>query len=153
MEDLLHIISQSEEIAWIQLIRNEEKILNNINCDKNGRLQFYILETNGKIKKRIQTREEKIFVLANDGLSGDSVIHEMTLNQVPPYENSPFICLFLLTWIVKQSVSVFTGCECNMLQWKQNCSLHERVLHFPEEVHRVNKFNGSSKMSAPKAVG
>eukprot|EP00253_Pinus_taeda_P023429 PITA_23429 len=81
MEDLLHIISRSEEIAWIQLRRSEKKILNDINCDKNGRLRFHILETNGKIKKRIQTREEKIFVLANDCLAGDSVIHEMTLNQ------------------------------------------------------------------------
>eukprot|EP01018_Ginkgo_biloba_P008826 Gb_17002 [translate_table: standard] len=81
LEDLLYIIAQSEEIAWIQLRRNEKKLLNAINSDKNGRLRFHILDTNGKIKKRIQTREEKIFVLANDSLCGDPLVHDLTLNQ------------------------------------------------------------------------
>lgn len=48
---------------------------------------------------------------------------------------------------------MFTGYKCDMLQWKQNCSLHERVLHISEEVQGVKKCNGSSKMSAPKTLG
>jgi ATP-dependent DNA helicase HFM1/MER3 len=37
---------------------------------------------NGKRKKRIQTREEKLFLLANDCLTGDPLIHDLSLNQV-----------------------------------------------------------------------
>lgn len=63
IEDALHIVCRAEEIAWIQLRRNEKKILNDINTDKEGRLRFHVLGDKGKKKKRIQTREEKIFVL------------------------------------------------------------------------------------------
>lgn len=66
----------------IQLRRNEKKLLNDINTDKDGRLRFHILDDKGKRKKRIQTREEKIFVLANDCLTGDPSIHDLSLTQV-----------------------------------------------------------------------
>ncbi|PWZ28079.1 ATP-dependent DNA helicase MER3 [Zea mays] len=65
----------------IQLRRNDKKILNDINADKDGRLLFHIVMKNGKRKKRVQTREEKIFLLANDCLTGDSLIHDLSLNQ------------------------------------------------------------------------
>ncbi|CAM0873087.1 unnamed protein product [Alopecurus aequalis] len=81
LEDLLHIICQSAEISWIQLRRNEKKTLNNINTDKEGRLRFHVLTENGKKKKRIQTREDKIFVLANDCLTGDPLMHDLSVNQ------------------------------------------------------------------------
>ncbi|XP_042500241.1 DExH-box ATP-dependent RNA helicase DExH17 isoform X2 [Macadamia integrifolia] len=81
LEDALHIICRSEELAWMQLRRNEKKFLNDINADKDGRLRFHILSGNGKRKKRIQTREEKIFVLANECLTGDPSVHDLSLNQ------------------------------------------------------------------------
>ncbi|KAF9624793.1 hypothetical protein IFM89_014081 [Coptis chinensis] len=81
LEDALNIICCSEEIAWIQLRRNEKKLLNDINNDKEGRLRFHILTENGKRKKRIQTREEKIFVLANDCLTGDPLCHDLSFSQ------------------------------------------------------------------------
>ncbi|XP_077253583.1 DNA helicase ROCK-N-ROLLERS isoform X6 [Tasmannia lanceolata] len=80
LEDALRIVCRSEEIAWIQLRRNEKKLLNDINSDKDGRLHFHVSE-NGKRKKRIQTREEKVFVLSNDCLTGDPSIHDLSLNQ------------------------------------------------------------------------
>jgi ATP-dependent DNA helicase HFM1/MER3 len=63
----------------IQLRRNEKKILNDINTDKDGRLLFHIVCGNGKKKKRIQTREEKIFLLANDCLTGEPLVHDLSL--------------------------------------------------------------------------
>nr|CAB3450378.1 unnamed protein product [Digitaria exilis] len=81
------LIWRDEEYAFllqplgIQLRRNEKKILNDINTDKDGRLLFHIVMANGKKKKRIQTREEKIFLLANDCLTGDPQIHDLSLNQ------------------------------------------------------------------------
>ncbi|XP_059449049.1 DExH-box ATP-dependent RNA helicase DExH17 isoform X2 [Corylus avellana] len=81
LEDALHIICRAEEIAWIQLRRNEKKLLNDINTDKDSRLRFHILGDKGKRKKRIQTREEKIFVLANDCLTGDPSVHDLSLTQ------------------------------------------------------------------------
>uniref|UniRef100_K3YZG7 DNA 3'-5' helicase n=1 Tax=Setaria italica TaxID=4555 RepID=K3YZG7_SETIT len=81
LEDLLHIICHSAEITWIQLRRNEKKVLNDINTDKDGRLLFHIVMENGKKKKRVQTREDKIFLLANDCLTGDPLIHDLSLNQ------------------------------------------------------------------------
>ncbi|KAL6899412.1 hypothetical protein ACP4OV_006070 [Aristida adscensionis] len=86
LEDLLHIICHSAEITFmeyqgIQLRRNEKKILNDINADKGGRLLFHIVSENGKKKKRIQTREEKIFLLANDCLTGDPLVHDLSLTQ------------------------------------------------------------------------
>ncbi|KAL0918505.1 hypothetical protein M5K25_010514 [Dendrobium thyrsiflorum] len=81
LEDALRIICVSEEISWIQLRRNEKKLLNDINFDKGARLRFHVFGENGKKKKRIQTREEKIFVLANDCLTGDPSVHDLSLNQ------------------------------------------------------------------------
>ncbi|XP_062106898.1 DExH-box ATP-dependent RNA helicase DExH17 isoform X3 [Humulus lupulus] len=81
LEDALHVICRAEEISWIQLRRNEKKLLNDINTDKEGRLRFHILIDNGRRKKRIQTREEKIFVLVNDCLTGDPLIHDLSLTQ------------------------------------------------------------------------
>ncbi|KAL5793217.1 hypothetical protein ACOSP7_001811 [Xanthoceras sorbifolium] len=81
LEDALHVICHAEEISWIQLRRNEKKILNDINSDRNGRLRFHINGDKGKRKKRIQTREEKIFVLANDCLTGDPSVHDLSLTQ------------------------------------------------------------------------
>ncbi|KAK0588998.1 hypothetical protein LWI29_008290 [Acer saccharum] len=81
LEDALHVICHAEEISWIQLRRNEKRILNDINADKNGRLRFHINGDKGKRKKRIQTREEKIFVLANDCLTGDPSVHDLSLTQ------------------------------------------------------------------------
>ncbi|KAK9119762.1 hypothetical protein Scep_017855 [Stephania cephalantha] len=81
LEDALHTICRSEEIAWIQLRRNEKKLLNDINIDKEGRLRFHILNETGKRKKRIQTREEKIFILTNDSLTGDPSCHDLSLTQ------------------------------------------------------------------------
>ncbi|KAL1314782.1 hypothetical protein HN51_041606 [Arachis hypogaea] len=81
LEDALHVICSAEEIAWIQLRRNEKKLLNEINADKDGRLRFHILGDRGKKKKRIQTREEKIFILANDCLTGDPSVHDLSLIQ------------------------------------------------------------------------
>ncbi|KAI3981466.1 hypothetical protein MKX01_007393 [Papaver californicum] len=81
LEDALHVVCRSEEISWIQLRRNEKKILNDINTDKEGRLRFHILGENGKRKKRIQSREEKIFLLANDCLTGDPSCHDLSLSQ------------------------------------------------------------------------
>lgn len=106
IEDALHIVCRAEEIScmymfngfyvikyfhgadffsWnegIQLRRNEKKLLNDINTDKGGRLRFHILGDKGKIKKRIQTREEKLFILANDCLTGDPLAHDLSLMQV-----------------------------------------------------------------------
>ena len=66
----------------IQLRRNEKKFLNDINTDKDGRLRFHILGDKGKRKRRIQTSEEKIFVLTNDCLTGDPFVHDLSLTQV-----------------------------------------------------------------------
>ncbi|XP_068485342.1 DExH-box ATP-dependent RNA helicase DExH17 isoform X5 [Phaseolus vulgaris] len=81
LENALHVVCSAEEIAWIQLRRNEKKLLNEINADKDGRLRFHILGDKGKKKKRIQTREEKIFILANDCLTGDPSVHDLSLIQ------------------------------------------------------------------------
>lgn len=70
------------EYVGIQLRRNEKKLLNDINADKDSRLRFHITGDNGKRKKRIQTKEEKLFVLANDCLTGDPLVHDLTMTQV-----------------------------------------------------------------------
>ncbi|KAJ7014088.1 DExH-box ATP-dependent RNA helicase DExH17 isoform X3 [Populus alba x Populus x berolinensis] len=81
LEDALNVICHAEEIAWIQLRRNEKKLLNDINIDKDCRIRFHINGDKQKRKKRIQTREEKIFVLANDCLTGDPSVHDLSLTQ------------------------------------------------------------------------
>ncbi|PHT57407.1 ATP-dependent DNA helicase MER3 -like protein [Capsicum baccatum] len=81
IEDALQMVCRAEELGWIQLRRNEKKLLNGINIDKDNRLRFHILGDKAKRKKRVQTREEKIFVLANDCLTGDPFIHDLSLSQ------------------------------------------------------------------------
>ncbi|KAJ7970807.1 DExH-box ATP-dependent RNA helicase [Quillaja saponaria] len=81
LEDAIHVVCRAEEIAWIQLRRNEKKLLNDINADKDARLRYHILGDKGKRKKRIQTREEKIFILVNDCLTGDPSVHDLSLIQ------------------------------------------------------------------------
>ncbi|XP_047315247.1 DExH-box ATP-dependent RNA helicase DExH17 isoform X2 [Impatiens glandulifera] len=81
LEDVLHIICQAEEISWIQLRRNEKKVLNDINWDKEDRLRFHVLGDKGKKKRRIQTRQEKIFVLINDCLTGDPSLRDLSMTQ------------------------------------------------------------------------
>ncbi|RXH89396.1 hypothetical protein DVH24_031753 [Malus domestica] len=66
----------------LHLRRSEKKLLNDINADKDGRLRFHVLGDKGKRQKRIQTREEKTFVLANDCLTGDPSVHDLSLTQV-----------------------------------------------------------------------
>ncbi|KAJ3703908.1 hypothetical protein LUZ61_007613 [Rhynchospora tenuis] len=81
LEDVLRVICSSAELSWIQLRRNEKKLLNDIHTDKDGKLRFHVLGENGKRKKRIMTREEKMFVLANDCLTGDPLIQDLSLSQ------------------------------------------------------------------------
>ncbi|KAL4581591.1 hypothetical protein LXL04_006114 [Taraxacum kok-saghyz] len=81
IEDALNIVCRAEETSWIQLRRNEKKLLNDINNDKDGRLRFHVLGDKGKKKKRIQTREEKLFILANDCLTGDPLAHDLSFTQ------------------------------------------------------------------------
>ncbi|KAK3410213.1 hypothetical protein EUGRSUZ_J02227 [Eucalyptus grandis] len=81
LEDALHVICHAEELSWIQLRRNEKKLLNDINADKDGRLRFHITGDKGKPKKRIQSREEKIFILTNDFLTGDPLVHDLSMTQ------------------------------------------------------------------------
>ncbi|PHT29246.1 ATP-dependent DNA helicase MER3 -like protein [Capsicum baccatum] len=81
IEDALQMVCRAEELGWIQLRRNEKKLLNGINIDKDNRLRFHILGDKAKRKMRVQTREEKIFVLANDCLTGDPFIHDLSLSQ------------------------------------------------------------------------
>ncbi|XP_013615931.1 PREDICTED: ATP-dependent DNA helicase MER3 homolog isoform X3 [Brassica oleracea var. oleracea] len=81
LDEALQIVCRAEEISWIQLRRNEKKTLNDVNADKEGRLRFHINDNKGKRKKRIQTREEKLFVLANDWLTGDPSVHDLSMTQ------------------------------------------------------------------------
>lgn len=66
----------------IKLRRAEKKLLNDINGDASGRLRFHVTSPNGKIKKRIQTVEEKIFILTNDALSGEPSTLDFSMSQV-----------------------------------------------------------------------
>lgn len=99
------------DVCWknegIQLRRNEKKILNDLNTDKNGRLRFHINDDKGKRKKRIQTREEKIFVLTNDCLTGDPSIHDLSMTQVP-----------LLKYFFQQPLSKYFNIFSNYLYQK-----------------------------------
>ncbi|MCO5575659.1 hypothetical protein L7F22_029463 [Adiantum nelumboides] len=81
MEDLLHILTQAQELKWIKLRRTEKKLLNDINSDIPGRLRFHVVSPNGKVKKRIQTAEEKIFILTNDAMSGEPSPLDFTMSQ------------------------------------------------------------------------
>ncbi|KAJ1685936.1 hypothetical protein LUZ63_017326 [Rhynchospora breviuscula] len=81
LEDVLRVVCSSAELSWIQLRRNEKKLLNDVHTDKEGKLRFHVLGENGKRKKRIMTREEKMFVLSNDCLTGDPLIQDLSLSQ------------------------------------------------------------------------
>ncbi|EFJ14665.1 hypothetical protein SELMODRAFT_119598 [Selaginella moellendorffii] len=81
VEDMIYTLAKSQELSWIQLRRNEKKLLNDINGDTTGKIKYHVLGVNGKIKKRIQSREEKIFLLINDALSGDPSTLDFTMSQ------------------------------------------------------------------------
>jgi len=99
----------------IQLRRKDKKILNDINADKDGRLLFHIVTENGKRKKRVQTREEKIFLLANDCLTGDPLIHDLSLNQVVCLSSCKHPLIFSPTMLTE--VDSHAGNKFNMLKW------------------------------------
>ncbi|GJZ62072.1 hypothetical protein Tco_0618209 [Tanacetum coccineum] len=63
------------------LRRNEKQLLNDINYDQDGRLRFHVLGDKGKNTKRVHTREDKLFIMANDCLTGDPLAHDLTLTQ------------------------------------------------------------------------
>lgn len=104
------------EFQGIQLRRNEKKTLNDINSDKEGRLRFHVIAGNGKKKKRIQTREEKIFLLANDCLTGDPLIHDLSLNQVVCLSSLKHV-LILLPILLTFFELLHAGNKFNMLKW------------------------------------
>ncbi|KAK9943680.1 hypothetical protein M0R45_009281 [Rubus argutus] len=62
LEDAFHVICRAEEIAWLQIRRNEKKLLNYINAYKD--------------EKKIY-----IFFWANDCLTGDPSVHDLSLTQ------------------------------------------------------------------------
>lgn len=101
----------------IQLRRNEKKLLNDINNDKNGRLRFHVLSDKGKPKKRIQSREEKIFVLTNDCLTGDPSVHDLSMTQVRLitmfYSTIPYFISNFISFLQFNAV----GYEFYMLEW------------------------------------
>ncbi|KAE8696936.1 ATP-dependent DNA helicase MER3-like protein [Hibiscus syriacus] len=81
-----HQMIQTDQDGFVlkpqgMLRRNEKKLLNDINGDKDGRLRFHVSGDKGKRKKRIQTREEKIFFLANDCLTGNPLVHDLSMSQ------------------------------------------------------------------------
>lgn len=70
-------------LTGIKLRRSEKRALNEVNCDRSGRIKYHVLDAAKKIKRRIQTDKEKIVVLVNDGLSGEpTIVSDFTLSQV-----------------------------------------------------------------------
>eukprot|EP00850_Spirogloea_muscicola_P019803 SM000199S05430 [mRNA] locus=s199:136670:144105:- [translate_table: standard] len=65
----------------IRLRRTEKKVLNDINNEAGSRIKYRVLAPNGKPKRRIQTANEKIFVLINDVLSGEPSNLDFTMTQ------------------------------------------------------------------------
>lgn len=108
-------------LEGIQLRRNEKKLLSDTNTDKDGKLRFHILGEKGKRKKRIQTREEKIFVLANDCLTGDPSLHDLSMNQVSPTLVAVEYVFSLIQSTLCSADNEFvchvTGHELYMLKW------------------------------------
>lgn len=88
------------ENVGIQLRRNEKKLLNDINNDKDGRLRFHVLDDKGKRKKRIQSREEKIFILVNDCLTGDPVVRDLSMTQVSMPPQIAYTCFHILRFSI-----------------------------------------------------
>lgn len=61
-----------------------------MNGDMSGRVRFHVNGSNGKLKKRIQTDAEKIFILINDVLSGEpSITDSFSMNQVHAFQHNP----------------------------------------------------------------
>jgi ATP-dependent DNA helicase HFM1/MER3 len=61
-----------------------------VNGDMSGRVRFHVNSSNGKLKKRIQTDAEKIFILINDVLSGEpSITDSFSMNQVHAFQHNP----------------------------------------------------------------
>ncbi|KAG0617455.1 hypothetical protein M758_5G190600 [Ceratodon purpureus] len=81
MEELILVLANAEELSWIKLRRDEKKRLNDINADMSGRIRYHVNTPNGKLKKRIQSDAEKIFVLVNDALSGEPSMTDFTMSQ------------------------------------------------------------------------
>ncbi|CAM6091547.1 unnamed protein product [Calypogeia fissa] len=81
MAELLRALAKAQELSWIQLRRHEKKLLNAINQDTSGRIKFHVLGPNGKTKKRIQTYDEKIYLLVNDVLSDEPSSIDFTMTQ------------------------------------------------------------------------
>eukprot|EP00850_Spirogloea_muscicola_P003151 SM000012S25413 [mRNA] locus=s12:910080:915978:- [translate_table: standard] len=81
IEDLLQVLAAAEELSWIRLRRTEKKVLNDINNEAGSRIKYHVLAPNGKLKKRIQTAKEKIFLLINDVLSGEPSNLDFTMTQ------------------------------------------------------------------------
>lgn len=136
----------------IQLRRNEKKLLNDVNNDKDGRLRFHILGEKGKKKKRIQTREEKIFILANDCLTGDPLIHDLSLSQVHFLERKWFLNHIMLERSHYNRYSC-TGHEFYLLKWMQNCQMHERIFCIQKELQRNIQLNASCKIFVSETLG
>eukprot|EP00850_Spirogloea_muscicola_P022734 SM000309S11869 [mRNA] locus=s309:40999:48383:+ [translate_table: standard] len=65
----------------IRLRRTEKKVLNDVNNEAGSRIKYRVLAPNGKLKKRIQTAKDKIFVLINDVLSGEPSNLDFTMTQ------------------------------------------------------------------------
>lgn len=68
-------------MTGIKLRRDEKKRLNDINNDKSGRIRFHV-NLDGKVKKRIQSDAEKIFILVNDALSCEPSLLDFSMSQV-----------------------------------------------------------------------
>nr|XP_024376302.1 DExH-box ATP-dependent RNA helicase DExH17-like isoform X8 [Physcomitrium patens] len=81
IEELLHVLANAAELSWIKLRRDEKKRLNDINGDISGRIRYHVNNSNGKLKKRIQSGAEKIFILVNDALSGEPSVTDFTMSQ------------------------------------------------------------------------
>ncbi|KAK6912800.1 Sec63 domain [Dillenia turbinata] len=65
--DVIHVISHDDHMSGLQLRCNEKNLLNDLNTDKEGQLQFHVLADKGKKKMCIQT--------------GDPAVCELSLNQ------------------------------------------------------------------------
>eukprot|EP00897_Mesotaenium_endlicherianum_P003742 jgi/Mesen1/3396/ME000192S02563 len=81
LEDLIRVLGRADELAWIKLRRSEKKLLNDINNNTSGKIKYHVLDAQGKIKKRIQSDGEKIFVLINDALCGEPTQLDFSMSQ------------------------------------------------------------------------
>ncbi|CAI5470957.1 unnamed protein product [Closterium sp. Yama58-4] len=81
MEDVLGVLCRSKELSWIKLRRSEKKFLNDINSESSSRIRYHVMTPGGKVKRRIQDDNEKIFILINDTLSGDPSNLDFTMSQ------------------------------------------------------------------------